>query len=165
MGFQNRHCERKRSNPARKWIAASLTLLAMTVYLTSAFAEDDDFAERLVLAEKMLEINPARDQVERAVDAYIANYLFAYPDNQKQVFRASMLNVIKPKALEKRTIDAYAELYTKDELAAMVEYYSKPEAKSARAKQTQLQNMIAPELTRTLDQALIKLRTQYQERE
>ena len=137
-------------------------LRALLFFLIIAFpahAQDDDFPRRLVLAEKMLEIYPAKDQLENAVDAYISQHLFAYPRQDQEIFRTAMLNVMNPKALEKKTVDAYAETYTLAELEAMVEYYSKPEAKSARQKQALFDSKLAPELIRVLDQALMKMRT------
>ncbi|MEZ5813631.1 MAG: DUF2059 domain-containing protein [Alphaproteobacteria bacterium] len=136
----------------------SLTLLAMTAFVFPAKA--DDFARRLELAEKMLEIRPAKVQLESAVDSYIGNYLFTHPEKEQQLFRTAVLNVMNPKALEKLSIDAYAETFTLKELESMVEYYSKPEAQSAREKQAEFNRKVAPEIVKMLDQALMKARTE-----
>ena len=52
-----------------------------------------------------------------------------------------------------------AEIYTLPELEAMVEYYSKPEAKSAAEKQEAYQDKVGPEITKMLDKALMEMRT------
>ncbi len=136
------------------------TLLFCLILSFPAYAQDDDFAQRLTLAEQMLEIRPAKEQLNSAIESYISNYLFAYSEKEQQLFRTAVLNVMKPQALEKLSIDAYAETFTLKELEAMVEYYSKPEARSAGEKQEQLNRKIAPEIIQMLDQALIKVRTE-----
>lgn len=125
-------------------------------------AQGDDFAQRLVLAEKMLEIRPAKGQLENAVSQYVSNYLFNSPEEDQENFRDAVLSVMNPKALEKITVDAYAEIFTLAELESMVEYFAKPEARSASNKQGQLSARIAPQIIEMLDQALIRLRTETQ---
>ena len=125
----------------------------------SAQAQEDDFAQRLALAERMLEIRPAEKQVERAVDSYIRNYMFNASDEDQEIFRTAMKRLMNPKALEKVAVDAYAETFTLEELEAMVEYYSKPEAQSASDKQNLLNAKIAPEIALMMDRALIRLRS------
>ena len=122
-------------------------------------AQEDDFSLRLELAEKMIAIRPAQEQLDAAVDVYINNYMFAYRESEQEIFRTAMMEVMNPKALDKIAVDAYAETFTLQELQAMVEYYTKPEAISAREKQKQLDAKMLPEMTRMLDQALMRVRT------
>lgn len=134
-------------------------IIMISVPATAQEQGGDDFPQRLALAQQMLEIRPAKRQLESAINSYISNYMFAYAERDQQIFRTAMLKVMKPKGLEKVTIDAYAETFTLDELTAMVEYYSKPEAQSARKKQGELDKKIAPEIVQMLDKALMKVRT------
>jgi hypothetical protein len=124
-----------------------------------AAAQGDDFAQRLELAEQMVEIRPAEKQIERAVDSYIKNYMVTASDEDKELFRIAMLKTMNPKALEKVAVDAYAETFTLAELEAMVEYFSKPEAQSASDKQRVLNAKIAPEIANMMDRALMRLRS------
>lgn len=119
-----------------------------------------DLARRVELAEKMVKIRPVRGQVERAVDAYINHYMQGRAESERALFRVAMLRAINAAALEKVTVDAYAETFTEAELAAMTEYYGSPEARSAAAKEAELKKKIEPELVRMLDQALMKARTE-----
>ncbi|MBL4803596.1 MAG: DUF2059 domain-containing protein [Alphaproteobacteria bacterium] len=135
-----------------------LTFLILFLPVT-VFAQDDDFAQRLVLAERMLEIRPAEKQIDRAIDTYVKNYMFNAAEEDKEVFRTAMKRLMNPKALEKVAVDAYAETFTLEELEAMVDYYSKPEAQSASDKQRQLNSRIGPEIANMMDRALIRLRT------
>lgn len=124
-----------------------------------AAAQDDDFVQRLELAERMAEIRPVQKQIERAVDSYIKNYMVTASDEDKELFRIAMIKAMHPKALEKVAVDAYAETFTLAELEAMVEYFSKPEAQSASDKQRALNAKIAPEIANMMDRALMRLRS------
>ncbi len=139
-------------------------LIALTILLLPALAsaQEDDFLQRLELAERMMEIRPVQAQVDRAIDVYVQNYLLAASEEDKEIFRTAMRRLMNPAALEKVAVDAYAETFTLKELEAMVEYYSKPEAQSASDKQRLLNSKIAPEIGRMMDRALIRLRTDQQ---
>ena len=125
-------------------------------------AQEDDFPQRLVLAERMLEFRPAHKQLRSALDKYISNYLVKYSETEQQIFRTSILKSLNDKALEKITIDAYAEIFTLKELEAMTEFYAKPEARSASDKHGQMNARITPEIIRMLDQALMKMKAEAQ---
>ncbi|HOO81198.1 MAG TPA: DUF2059 domain-containing protein [Alphaproteobacteria bacterium] len=132
------------------------------MFCAPAFAQGDDFPQRLKLAEKMLEIRPAKQQLETAINAYLERAMAGASENDKEVVRSALLKIMNPKALEKITVDSYAEIFTLKELEAMVAYYNQPEARSASDKQEQLNARIAPEIVRMLDQALVRFRTETQ---
>lgn len=129
---------------------------------STAFAQDDDFSRRLALADQMLELRPASTQLEKALDLYIQNYMLNQSEENKTFFRDTILKILNPKALEKVAQDAYAETFTTAELEAMVEYYSKPEARSASEKQPRFNAMVTPEIIRMLDQAVMRFKTEAQ---
>ncbi|MCB1581132.1 MAG: hypothetical protein H6859_05295 [Rhodospirillales bacterium] len=140
-----------------------LTLfVSILMFCAPAFAQGDDFPQRLKLAEKMLEIRPAKQQLETAINAYLERAMAGASENDKEVVRSALLKIMNPKALEKITVDSYAEIFTLKELEAMVAYYNQPEARSASDKQEQLNARIAPEIVRMLDQALVRFRTETQ---
>ena len=141
-----------------------LTLLLLVLPSVS-HAQEDDFAERLVFAKKMLEIRPADAQLSRALDMYIEQYMFNDTPEDRIRFRDALLKTINAKALEKFAVDAYAETFTLLELRSMVEYYSKPEAQSAGLKMNALNSKISPEIVRMLDQALMRVKTEATRRE
>lgn len=117
--------------------------------------EDVSYEERMALAKKMHELRPVREQVEEAINQY-AN---TRPVEERESFKSAMRNVFNIKALEKISLDAYVETFTVEELRAMVEYYSKPEAKSASEKINNYAAILYPELMRMLDRAAIRVRT------
>ncbi len=162
MTQNNRHCERSDAIQCKKqkfWIAASgYALLAMTVLLISFPAmaqEEGNLDRRLELAGKMQAINPARDQVNQAIERYVTNL----PESEREVYRTALHNILNYRALEKISVDAYAETFTEAELAAMVAYYSKPEAISARDKHEQWAGKVYPEIIRMLDKAMMRVKT------
>lgn len=116
---------------------------------------DPALERRLKLAEKMHELRPVRDQVENAIEQYAQTQ----PPEERAAFMSAMRSVLNPKALERISIDAYAEVYTEEELKAMVEYYSKPEARSASDKYNDYAKIVYPEIVRMLDKAAMRVRT------
>ena len=117
--------------------------------------EDLTYEQRIVLATKMHELRPVRAQIDHA----IAQYAQTRPEAERASFTTAMRNVFNVKALEKISIDAYAETFTLEELEAMVEYYSKPEARSASDKIGAYSAIVYPEIMRMLDRAAIRVKT------
>jgi hypothetical protein len=111
--------------------------------------------QRLELAQKMQDLRPVREQVDAAIDKYVQTL----PENQRAAMATALKSVLNYKALEKISIDAMAETYTVEELASMVEYYSKPEARTASDKFEQYSAKVFPEIGRMLDQALMRVKT------
>lgn len=141
-------------------VLAALFLICGAGGVRAEETSSADLGRRVELAEKMVAIRPVRGQIERAVDAYIKHYMQGRSESQRELFRLAMLRAINADALEKITVDAYAETFTEKELVAMVEYYASPEARSAAAKEGELKKKIEPELIKMLDQAMMKARTE-----
>ena len=116
---------------------------------------DATYEERIELATKMHDLRPVRAQVEGAIDRYAETR----PANERESFKTAMRSVFNLKALEKISVDAYAETFTVEELRSMVEYYSKPEARSASDKYENYAAIVYPEIVRMLDRAAIRLKT------
>ena len=154
-----RHCERlKGARQSSLWIASSLLLLAMTILIPiSALAQEPDPAtleNRLALARQMQEFRPVKEQVDTAIEMYIAQI----PEAQRETYKAAIRDALNYQALEKLSVDAMAETYTEAELRALVEHYSKPEARSASDKYETYAGKVYPEITRMLDKAMMRLK-------
>ncbi len=121
----------------------------------AATANDPTYAERVELAKKMHALRPSKDQVNQAIDATALRL----PEAERETFKTRMRGVLNFRALEKISIDAMAEVYTAEELRAMVDYYSKPEAKSASDKLTKYNEIVGPELMKMIDQGMMRYRT------
>jgi hypothetical protein len=141
-------------------IVGILACALLALATMGAQAEDSgDLKARLELAQRMLEIQPVHPQVEAAVDAYVQSNMAAFSKADREIFRSAMLNVMNPAALEKATLNSFADTYTRAELEAMVEYYEKPEARSAVKKQSEFTAKVYPEIIKMLDQAVIRIRS------
>lgn len=117
--------------------------------------DSESLQRRLELAEKYHEIFPAKDEVESAIDKIAARL----PETERESFKLSMRNILNYKAIEKISIDAMADNFTEEELAALVEYYSKPEAITAIEAKRKWADQVGPEIMRMLDQAMMRVRT------
>lgn len=115
----------------------------------------DDAAERLALSQELHKIKPTKPQVDRAIE----NVARQLTDSQQRVFAATIKRVLSYPAIEQASINAMADVFTKEELETMLEYHKKPAAQSAAAKQEQYQSQVSPEITRMLDRALMEMRT------
>jgi hypothetical protein len=111
--------------------------------------------KRLELAQKMHDIRPTKDQVETAIDEVAATQ----PPSERESFKTAMRGALNYKAIEKISIDAMAEIYSEKELQSMLDYYSKPEAMSAIDKERDYAEKVYPEITKMLDQALMRVKT------
>ncbi|MFN3700296.1 MAG: hypothetical protein ACK4VI_02090 [Alphaproteobacteria bacterium] len=112
------------------------------------------FPRRLELATEMHKIRPSAAQVDAAVESVAAQM----PRMQADSFKASMRNILNYRAIERISTHAMAETFTVEELEAMLEYYSKPEAQSAQDKFELYQNKISPEIVRMIDQGIMRMR-------
>jgi|GEM_PF-1206822 len=122
---------------------------------TATPAVSADYEQRLALSRKMHEIRPTSRQIEAAIDL-IAEKV---PLSDRAKFKARALAAIDQKKLEETSVNAMAEVFTNAELQAMIDYYSKAEARSIAEKMTLYQGMIQPEITKMMDKAMLDLRT------
>lgn len=114
-----------------------------------------DYQARLALSKEMHEIRPAAEQVNNAIDSVALKM----PESARNDFKTKMRNFLNYRAIERISINAMAETYTLEELEAMVEYYSKPEAQSAVEKTSEYQQKVQPEIVRMIDRAVMQMRT------
>lgn len=131
-----------------------LTVLCFLSSAAFALADEGD-ARKQELARKMQDLRPVRGQVEQAIDTAAQRL----PEQQRAAFETAMMQAIDFNAVDKIAIDAMAETFSEAELAAMVEYYARPEAKSAADKLPQYQEKVGPEIIRMIDKAMMKLKT------
>ncbi len=122
---------------------------------TSAAPSDADIDRRINLAKQLHELRPTRQQVYDAIDRVAQNQ----PAAERESFVTAMRNILNYRAIENISINAMAEVYTAQELESMLEYYQKPEARSAAEKEQSYADKVYPELIRMLDQAMMRLRT------
>lgn len=126
--------------------------------LAEAKAENEDEAileKKIALAKEMHQIRPTRTQVDSAV----AGAAMSLPASERQNFIIMMKSRLNYNAIERISIDAMVDTYTLVELEAMVEYFSKPEAKSASAKVHSWAKAVNPHIVRMIDEAIMRIKT------
>lgn len=132
----------------------SVLLIGFPTY-TQAAEPENDVAQRIELAEKILEVRPVKPQIDGAIDQYLSGV----PEINRNDLGRTIRAMISYKALEKIALDAYVEVYTTKELEAMYDYYKKPESLTAANKAGQFGQMIMPEIIRMLDKAMMRVKT------
>lgn len=134
----------------------SAFVLSLCLLSAPSFAEEaPDHQERLELSQKMHEIQPASRQIEVAVN----RVALRLPETERAKFKDSIMTAIDTQRLEELSIKTMADIFTKDELDAMVGYFAAPEAASISEKMPLYQDVIQPEITKMLDAAIMKART------
>ncbi len=141
-----------------KGISTAPELSDIEKSIEQAKSELDDekiLARKMELAKEMHKIRPTRNQV----DAAVLRASFAFPRSEQAKFINAMSSMLNYNAIERISIDAMLETYTLKELESMVEYYSKPEAKSASMKVSHWAELVQPEVTNMIDKAMMRIRT------
>lgn len=137
---------------------ASATQSDLEKGLAAAKAENEDqviLEKKIALAKEMHQIRPTRTQVDSAV----AGAAMALPASERQNFIITMKSRLNYNAIERISIDAMVDTYTLVELESMVEYFSKPEAKSASAKVHSWATAVNPHIVRMIDDVLMRIKT------
>ena len=152
--------QQKQEAPAQTTTPAAQTRAQTEIEksLAKAKAELDDpdiLAKKVALAKNMHDIRPTSAQVDSAV--YRAS--LGLQPSDRQNFMTAMKGMLNYNAIERISMDAMVETYTLLELESMVEYYSKPEAKSASDKVPFWASKIQPEIANMIDKAMMRLKT------
>lgn len=116
--------------------------------------KEENYAKRLELSKQMHEIWPVRPKVESAIDAVGEEV----PEADRAKFKAAMRRAMKFKALEEASIDAMAEIFTVDELTAMIEFYGSKEGRSVSYKTGDYEAALQPLMIKMIDKALLDTR-------
>lgn len=118
-------------------------------------AENSNMAEKIELATKMHQINPAREQIDMAINKVAT----AIPDAARDDFLLSVREAMDYDLVERESINAMAEVYTVEELRAMVAYYTSPEAVHLKERSKQYEEIFSPKVYEMLDRSIMKART------
>ncbi len=143
-------------NPVQPVKSSDIIELEKNLAAAKAELEDKEILKQKIdLARKMHEIRPTREQVDSAV----LKASFSLPKYERKNFIDSMSMMLNYNAIERISVDAMIETYTLKELSSMVEYYSKPEARSASKKVMSWAMIVQPEIISMIDKALMRIKT------
>lgn len=146
---------RRYSRILLSFVAAVLLLFVTVLPVLAEEASSSPDREKLLLARRLHEVFPIHEQYAAAVDGITQG---VEPD-KRMMFRAALMNAFSPERMEKISIDVMAELFTKEELQAMVDYYGLPVAQSIQKKMPEYMDRIRPEMFRMIDKALMQIKT------
>jgi hypothetical protein len=110
----------------------------------------DDARERLKLATEFHDIRPLRDNI----NAGIENLAQGFGGQARENFITNMKLRINYDDLESQSIKIMADVFTVEELNAMIAYYGSAVGKAAEAKATTYQTQFTPVVRKALDAAL-----------
>jgi len=115
---------------------------------------DANYEERLELSRKMHEIWPIRPKIENALEVVSQQVELT----RRLEFKSGMRKAIQYDALEEASIDAMADIFTADELKAMINFYGSKEGRSVSFKTTDYEKALIPLMTQMVDKALLDLK-------
>lgn len=116
--------------------------------------ESDTLERRLELSKQMHEIWPVRPKVESAIDVVGEQA----PPAERARFKSAMRRAMDYEALEAKSIETMAEIFTVAELEKMIEFYSSPEGRSVSFKTGDYEAAIQPFMVQMVDKALLDTR-------
>ena len=116
--------------------------------------EQTDYEKRLELAREMHEIWPIRPKIE----AVLENVAQQVAPQNRLKLKAALRKAIKFPALEQASIDSMADIFTTEELKAMVDFYGSKEGRSVSFKTEDYEKSLRPILTEMMDKALIDVK-------
>jgi hypothetical protein len=117
----------------------------------SEMSEDAAYERRLKLSRDMHKIWPVRPKIERALDK-IAEQI--EPQNRMR-FKSAMRKAINFNTVEQTSIESMADIFTADELKAMIAFYGSKEGRSVSFKTDDYERALQPVLVKMLDKAIL----------
>ncbi len=136
-------------------IAILLSVFAHGAYAQQQQANDKDLPDRIEWAKKIQSLQP----IEEVVRSSVEQLSLRYPEGQRQVFEAKVLNQFDQESMDADAVKTMAEIFTLDELRAMHYYQSSAQGRSIAEKMPIYQTVLQKKLVTHLDKALMSVRT------
>jgi len=134
-----------------------LPLFCFVLYFTDpAIAQDQTTQsdETVQLSKKMHEIWPIRPKIENVINQISENI----PAQDRYRFKSAIRSAINYELLEQGSIEAMAEIFTAEELRAMIDFYGSKEGRSVQFKTDDYERALEPALSQMMDKALLELK-------
>lgn len=131
---------------------AALALVAGAGFAAGAYASAQS-TEKLALAKQYVQTVPVEADIRAAVDEMAAK---AQPD-QRVLFRSLADNSIDYGRLRTAAELNAAEIFSEEEIRAMITFFSSPEGKAVRAKMPQYEAKMQPVIMEVLQTFVQKL--------
>lgn len=135
-------------------ILAALVFVSLPAMAQEAASADEPSKTTLELAQKMHEIWPMRSRIETALESVSEGF----PQERRAEILATMRKSIQYDELEEESIKAMAEIFTEDELKAMIDFYGSETGRSISIKTGDYEAAIRPVLGKMMDKAMMDLK-------
>ena len=112
------------------------------------------YKEKIRLATKLHDYRPAQEVLDQIIDVLIARY----PEDRRPKIKERLTEMIDIYRIREITIRTMADIYTKEELELMIQFYGAPEYKSIAEKTQVYIQLVQPEIVKQIDAALLKMR-------
>ena len=135
-------------------VMAEKPVIVTTNETLASQTEQTDYEKRLELAREMHEIWPIRPKIE----AVLENVAQQVAPQNRLKLKAALRKAIKFPALEQTSINSMTNIFTTEELKAMVDFYGSKEGRSVSFKTEDYEKSLRPILTEMMDKALIDIK-------
>ncbi len=116
--------------------------------------KEETLQQRIALSKKMHDIWPVRPKIESAIDVVGEQA----PATERARFKAAMRKAMDFNALETKSIETMADIFTVAEIEAMIEFYGSKEGRSVSFKTGDYEAALQPLLLQMIDKALLDTR-------
>lgn len=159
MIFRSKKSPSKTGNalPMKKFsllLAVCLLMTGASIGAMNSFAAPpakDDMAERIRLSKDLHDIRHIRDRINDTIKSAADTI----PDADRADFEKYVQLHVNYDALEAKSIQYAAEVYTAPELRAMITYFGSPDGQSAEAKGSAFADKIGKDITKEIDAAIL----------
>lgn len=128
-------------------VVLASTCIIINLLPMNAVAQDKSTNQKRQVATQLQSVWGVRDQVKELIETIVSRL----PADQKQGFRDYMSKIVDLDALDQVSVDAAVDVFSEEELNAMLAYYSSEHGKSAEGKRKLYNDKIMPQV-----QALIR---------
>ena len=130
-----------------------MTGLSVAVLSMPAMAQEEssaDLAKKIDLAKQYSQVVPVQDEVNTAIE----NLVLQVPKDDRVLFKSILERTIKVPQLQKTSEMALADIFSEQELQALVTFYSSPEGMAVREKMPEYQQRLKPVLEQMIRESL-----------
>ena len=132
-------------------VLLAVAVLSLSVAAVNAATPVDDKAERVRLSKDLHDIR----QIRERINATILEAANAIPPEDREDFQKYVQLKVDYDALEAKSIEYAAEIYTVPELKAMIAYFGSADGKSAEAKGEIFADHISKDIQTQIDAAIM----------
>ena len=133
-------------------ILSVLGVVAVLTFPLNVMAQDDStvMARKLELAKEYSKHVSVAEEIQKSIDSIAVQV----PMENRVLLKSTLERHIKTDQLKSISEIALADVFTEAELKAMVDFYSKPEGQSVKAKMPEYQAKLEPVINQMISAAI-----------